>query len=201
MLTISGWKHSCDTAGVLSVLYYHQELWGWNCEQARTRENQDHVSREKECLNVINLTSRKAQIFSHEGIGKQETVVCKSISQLLFEENHSTNEKNPDVETLRGAASVTAYCKPLVPGCCSKCRDPSLEDSHEELEGVFFNYYKIYQRKEDATMDDEPHYHCDHIHPQLPRNHLQVSNGDDLSTDEAGNTERRIPDGTGYGCN
>lgn len=39
-------------------------------------------------------------------------------------------------------------------------------------------------------MDDEAHYHSDHIHPQLPGNHLQVSNGDDLPTDEAGNTDR-----------
>lgn len=85
--------------------------------------------------------------------------------------------------------------KSLIPGCCSKCCHPSLKNSHEELEGVFFNYHKIYQWKEDSSMDDETHYHSDHIHPQLPRNHLQVSNGDDLSTDETGNTKRGIPDG------
>ena len=43
-------------------------------------------------------------------------------------------------------------------------------------------------------MDDETHYHSDHIHPQLPRHHLQVINGDDLSTDEAGNTNGGVPE-------
>ena len=85
--------------------------------------------------------------------------------------------------------------KCLIPGRCSKGRDPSLEYSHEERERVFFYYHKIYQRKEDASMDDETHNHGDHIHPQLPRNHLQVSNGDDLSTDETGNTNRGVPEG------
>lgn len=44
-------------------------------------------------------------------------------------------------------------------------------------------------------MNNETHYHSDHIHPQLPCNHFQVSDWDDLSTDEAGNTDRRVPDG------
>lgn len=83
----------------------------------------------------------------------------------------------------------------LVPGCCSQRRDPCLKYSHEELERVFFDYHEIYERKEDASMDDEAHYHGNHVHPQLPGNHLQVSNGDDLSTDEASNTQRGVPAG------
>lgn len=83
----------------------------------------------------------------------------------------------------------------LVPGCCSQRRDPRLKYSHEELEGVFFDYHEIYERKEDASMDDKAHYHGNHVHPQLPGNHLQVSNGDDLSTDEASNTQRGVPAG------
>lgn len=80
-----------------------------------------------------------------------------------------------------------------LPGCRSKSGDPRLEDSHEEREGVFFDYDKIYQRQKDATVDDQAHDHGDHIQPQLPCNHLQVGDGDDLSADEAGNTKRGVP--------
>lgn len=86
----------------------------------------------------------------------------------------------------------------VLPGCCPQRCDPSLEDSHEELEGIFSNYYKIYGWKKDAAMDDESNDHSQHVHPKLPCNHLQVSDGDDLSTDKAGNTKRRVPDG-GHG--
>lgn len=122
-----------------------------------------------------------------------------------FTKSCRTPDRKPDLESHAVLARVRQFKsgnikqkqrqKFLVPGCCSKCCDPSLEYPHEELEGIFFYYHKIYQRKEDAAMDDETHYHSDHIHPQLPRNHLQVSNGDDLSTDEAGNTKRGIPEG------
>lgn len=47
-------------------------------------------------------------------------------------------------------------------------------------------------------MDDETHDHSDHVHPQLPCDHLQVSNGDDFPTDEAGDTNRRIPEDRSY---
>lgn len=89
-------------------------------------------------------------------------------------------------ETHKGKQRQTC----LVPGRCSKCGDPCLEYPHEECEGVLFYYHKIYQWKKDASVYDKAHYYSDHIHPQLPSNHLQVSNGDDLSTDEAGNTNR-----------
>lgn len=78
----------------------------------------------------------------------------------------------------------------VIPGCCPQRCHPSLEDPHEELEGIFPNYYKIYGWEEDSAMDEESHNHGDHIHPKLLCNHLQVSNGDDLSTDKAGNTKR-----------
>lgn len=83
----------------------------------------------------------------------------------------------------------------VIPGCCSQRCDPSLEDPHEELEGILPNYYKIYGWEEDAAMDEKSHNHGEHIHPKLLCNHFQVSNGDDLSTDKAGDTKRRVPEG------
>lgn len=85
-----------------------------------------------------------------------------------------------------------------IPGRCSKCCDPGLEYPHKEREWIFFHYNKIDQWKKNASMDDETHDHSDHVHPQLPCNHLQVSNGDDFSTDEAGDTKRRIPEDRSY---
>lgn len=106
--------------------------------------------------------------------------------------------------TLLAAASVLS---PLVPGRCSECRDPSLEYPHEEGEGVLLYYHKIYERKEDASVDDQAHYHGDHVHAQLPGHHLQVRDGDDLSTDEAGDSKGGVPSGRHemiallcYGC-
>lgn len=43
-------------------------------------------------------------------------------------------------------------------------------------------------------MDDKADYHSNHVHSQLSCNHLQVSNRDDFSTDEASNTNRGIPE-------
>lgn len=43
-------------------------------------------------------------------------------------------------------------------------------------------------------MNDEADNHGDHVHAQLPRHHLQISNGDDLSTDEAGDSQRGVPE-------
>lgn len=43
-------------------------------------------------------------------------------------------------------------------------------------------------------MDDEPDDHSHHVHPQLPGHHLQVIDGDDLTADQTGDTEGRIPD-------
>lgn len=45
-------------------------------------------------------------------------------------------------------------------------------------------------------MDDEANNYSDHIHAQLPGHHLQVLDGDDLTTDETGNTKGRVPDET-----
>lgn len=41
----------------------------------------------------------------------------------------------------------------------------------------------------DYKTDDDSH----HVHPQLLGNHLQILDGDDLATDQAGNTEGRVP--------
>lgn len=84
--------------------------------------------------------------------------------------------------------------KSILPRCRSECCDPGLKYSHKEGEGILFYYHKIYQRKENASMDDQAHYHSHHVHPKLPCNHLQVSNGDYFSTDKAGDTNRRIPE-------
>lgn len=43
-------------------------------------------------------------------------------------------------------------------------------------------------------MDDEANNHSDHVHAQLPGHHLQILDGNDLTTDETGNTEGRVPD-------
>lgn len=42
-------------------------------------------------------------------------------------------------------------------------------------------------------MDDEADDHGHHVHAQLPGYHLQVFDGDDLTADETGDTERRVP--------
>lgn len=42
-------------------------------------------------------------------------------------------------------------------------------------------------------MDDEADNHSHHVHAQLPGHHLQVLDGDDLTTDQTGNTKGRIP--------
>lgn len=44
-------------------------------------------------------------------------------------------------------------------------------------------------------MDDEAHDYCHHIQSQLPSNHFQIGDGDDLPTDETGNTNGRVPGG------
>lgn len=99
------------------------------------------------------------------------------ISQLSFRQN---GKPESEIQSF-----VTA-----IPGCCPQRSDPSLEDPHEELEGILSNYHKIYGWKEDAAVDEESHDHGNHIHPKLLCNHFQVSDGDDLSTDKAGDTKR-----------
>lgn len=42
-------------------------------------------------------------------------------------------------------------------------------------------------------MDDESNNHGHHVHAQLPCHHLQIFDGDDLTTDQTGNTEGRVP--------
>lgn len=71
--------------------------------------------------------------------------------------------------------------------------DPGLEYTKEEGEGVFPDYNKVDAGQEDHSVDDEANDHSHHIHAQLPGYHFQVLNGDDLTTDETGNTEGRVP--------
>ena len=80
------------------------------------------------------------------------------------------------------------------PGGCPQSSDPGLEDSQEESEGVFSDNDKVDARQEDSSMDDEANNDSDHVHSQLPGHHLQVLDGDDLTTDETGNTEGRVPE-------
>lgn len=42
-------------------------------------------------------------------------------------------------------------------------------------------------------MNDEANDDCDHVHPQLSGHDFQILDGDNLATDQAGNTEGRIP--------
>lgn len=42
-------------------------------------------------------------------------------------------------------------------------------------------------------MDDEANNHSNHVHSQLPGHHLQVLDGDDLTTDQASDTKWRVP--------
>lgn len=84
-----------------------------------------------------------------------------------------------------------------LPGGCPQGSDPGLEDAHEEGVGVFLDNGKVDGRQEDGSVDDQAHDHGHHVHPQLPCNHLQVIDGDDLTTDQAANTEGRVPRGRG----
>lgn len=43
-------------------------------------------------------------------------------------------------------------------------------------------------------MDDEADNHSNHVHSQLPGHHLQVLDGDDLTTDQTSNTKWRVPE-------
>ena len=60
----------------------------------------------------------------------------------------------------------------VLPGCCPQRCDPSLEDSHEEFEGIFSNYHKIYSWKKNAAVDDESYNNSHHVHPKLLCNHF-----------------------------
>lgn len=81
----------------------------------------------------------------------------------------------------------------LIPGGCAQSSDPGLEDTHEELVGVFPHNCKVDTRQEYGTMDDQTNDNCYHVHSQLPGHYLQIFYGDDLSTDEAGDAEGWIP--------
>jgi len=96
--------------------------------------------------------------------------------------------------------SITVITVKLLftPGGRAQGRHPRLEDAHEEGVRVLPAYDKVDQGQEDASVDDEAHHHGDHVHAQLPGNHLQVSDGDDLAADEAGDTEGRVPADTRY---
>lgn len=79
------------------------------------------------------------------------------------------------------------------PGGCSQGSNPGLEDAQEEGEGVFPDDNKVDAGQEDCSVDDESDNHSHHIHAQLPCHHFQVFDGDDLTTDETGNTKWRVP--------
>lgn len=79
------------------------------------------------------------------------------------------------------------------PGSCSQSGDPGLEDSQEEGEGVFPCDDKINAGQEDCAVDDQTNNHSHHVHAKLPGHHLQVLNGDDLATNQTGNTKGRVP--------
>lgn len=70
-----------------------------------------------------------------------------------------------------------------LPGSSTQGSDPSLENASKKGERVFPGDYKVNQGEKDAPMDDEAHDHRDHVHPQLPSNHFQVLDGNDLPTD------------------
>lgn len=80
------------------------------------------------------------------------------------------------------------------PGGCPQSSDPGLEDSQEEGEGVFPDDSKIDAGQEDCSMDDEANNYSHHVHAQLPGNHLQILDGNYLTTDQTGNTQGRVPD-------
>lgn len=88
---------------------------------------------------------------------------------------------------------MSLSCVPRSPGGRPQGSDPGLEDAQEEGEGVFPDNNEVDAGQEDGAVDDESHDHSHHVHSQLPPHRLQVFNGDDLSTDETGNTEGRIP--------
>lgn len=79
------------------------------------------------------------------------------------------------------------------PGGRPQGSDPGLEDAQEEGEGVFPDNNEVDAGQEDGAVDDESHDHSHHVHAQLPPHHLQVFDGDDLTTDETGDTEGRVP--------
>lgn len=79
------------------------------------------------------------------------------------------------------------------PGGCPQSSDPGLEDAQEEGERVFPDDNKVDAGQENRSVDDESNDHSDHVHAQLPAHHLQVLDWDDLTTDETGDTEGRVP--------
>lgn len=144
-----------------------------------------------------------------------EAAVAKTSTVLYNERRGCEAESQEHVDRLRGNQPLMGSCcahrglgqseprsvkqqsarKSSIPGRCSQRCDPRLEYPHEEREWVFFDDHKIYEREEDTAVDDETHDHGYHVHAQLPGNHLQVSDGDDLSTDEASDTQRGVPAG------
>ena len=70
-----------------------------------------------------------------------------------------------------------------------------MEDAHEEGEGVLPDDGEVDSGQEDGSVDEESDHDGDHVHPQLPGNCLQVVDGDDLTADQTGDTEGRVPDG------
>lgn len=49
-------------------------------------------------------------------------------------------------------------------------------------------------------MNDEANDDSDHVHPQLSCHYFQILDGDNLATDQAGNTKGRVPVSKGTSC-
>lgn len=86
-----------------------------------------------------------------------------------------------------------ARCLSRSPGGRPQGSDPGLEDAQEEGEGVFPDNNEVDAGQEDGAVDDESHDHRHHVHSKLPPHNFQVFDGDDLTTDETGDTEGRVP--------
>lgn len=135
--------------------------------------------------------------------GSTKRVTLLSIPRFSSRQRKVTGR----VPALRGGEKRTSWghvvhemCQPRLtvrsfewPGGRAQGGDPGLEDAEEEGEGVFPDNNEVDAGQEDGSMDDEPDDHGHHIHAQLPGYHLQVLNGDDLTTDETGNTKGRVP--------
>lgn len=80
-----------------------------------------------------------------------------------------------------------------LPAGCSECRDPGLEDPGIKGERVFPCHAEEYEGQDDSTVDDEANNHCHHVHAELLGHGLQVTDGGDLSTDQRGDADRRVP--------
>lgn len=82
----------------------------------------------------------------------------------------------------------------ISPGSCTEGSDPGLEDPEEEGVRVFPDDNKVDAGQEDRSVNDEANDHSHHVHAQLPSDHFKILDGNDLATNQTGNTEGRVPD-------